>query len=774
MKTIFALVLLIVCGVSFGQKNISSNVDSEQESNHNFIDFVNPMIGTKKMGHTYPGATTPFGMVQLSPETNYLSQFVNKKYNPEAYEYCSGYQYEDSVIFGFSHTHFSGTGHSDLGDFLIMPTTGKLNLNPGTANIPGSGNHSHFSHSTEKAQPAYYKVTLDDYNIVAELTASDRVGFHQYTFPKSENAHIILDFVYNIYNRDDKNVWVFVRVENDSTVTGFRQTFGWARTRTEYFAMEFSKPFTSYGHQKYDSSLYNGFYKKFNETENFPEMAGKKIRAYFNFSTSENEKIKIKFALSSVSTKGAMQNLETEIPEWNFEKVKNESQAKWNSELSKVEAETPTKEEKIIFYTALYHTMLDPVLYEDVDGSYRGLDQNIYQSDGFTNYTVFSLWDTYRALHPLFNILQPRKNNDMIKSMIAHHDQSVHKMLPVWSHYANENWCMIGYHSVSVIADAIAKGTTDVDINRALNACINTSTVKYYDGLDYYMSMGYVPEDKSPNSVSKTLEYAYDDWCIAQIAKKANNKSAFSIYSNRSENYLNVYDSTIGFMRPKLADGKWRKEFDPLDTEGQGFIEGNALNYGLYVPQDIDKMISMMGGKEKFAADLDNIFNTELADKYIEKNEDITRDGLIGSYGHGNEPSHHIPYLYNWTNKPWKTQERVRMIMKTMYTTSNDGLCGNDDAGQMSAWYIFSALGFYPVLPGSDQYAIGSPMIKSAIIHLDNGNTLKIATVNQSPKNVYVKKVVLNGKEIKRNYLLHSELTNGGELTYYLDKKPVK
>jgi predicted alpha-1,2-mannosidase len=732
------------------------------------------MIGTKKMGHTFPGAASPFGMVQLSPETNYTSMYVNGKYNPVAYQYCSGYQYDDSAIFGFSHTHFSGTGHSDLGDFLIMPTTGTLNLNPGQANIPKSGFYSHFSHQTEIAKPAYYKVKLDDYNIIAELTASDRVGFHQYTFPKSDSAHILLDLMYNIYNYNDKNVWVFVRVENDSTITGYRQTSGWARTRTVYFAMQFSKAFCSYGRHKYDTSSYKGFYGRFNEEENFPEMAGKNIRAYFNFMTEKNEKIKLKFALSSVSTQGAMQNLKAEIPHWDFEKQKNESQEKWNKELSKIEVETQTKEEKETFYTALYHTMLSPVLYEDTDGSYRGLDQNIHQSDGFTNYTVFSLWDTYRALHPLFNIIQPKRNDDMIKSMIAHHDQSVHKMLPVWSHYANENWCMIGYHSVSVIADAIVKGTTDVDINSALNACINTSTVKYFDGLDYYMKLGYVPEDKSGNSVSKTLEFAYDDWCIAQIAKKAGNINIYEKYLERSENYKNVYDSTIGYMRPKLVNGKWREKFDPLDTEGQGFIEGNALNYGLYVPQEIDNMIAMMGGKEKFANHLDKIFTTKLDDKFIEKNEDITRDGLIGAYVHGNEPGHHIPYLYNWTDKPWKAQERVRMIMNTMYTNTVDGLCGNDDAGQMSAWYIFSALGFYPVIPGSDQYAIGSPMIISATLLLDNGNTLKITTVNQSPKNVYVQKVLVNGKEIKRNYLLYSELINGGEITYYLANKPAK
>lgn len=726
------------------------------------------------MGHVFPGATAPFGMVQLSPETNYMNMFIDKKYNPETYKYCAGYQYDDNTIFGFSHTHLSGTGHSDLGDFLIMPTVGKLNLEPGKASEPKSGFHSQFSHQNEIAQVGYYKVKLDDYNISAELTASERVGFHQYTFPKSDEAHVILDLMYSIYNYEDKNVWTFIRVESDSTITGYRQTNGWARTRTEYFAMKFSKPFISYGHKKYDKVQYNGFYRQFNQEENFPEMAGKNIRAYFNFKTEEKEQIKIKFALSSVSTNGALLNLETEIPHWDFEKTKTETQAKWNSELSKIEVETITNSDKENFYTALYHTMLSPILYEDVDGSYRGLDQNIHQSDGFTNYTVFSLWDTYRALHPLFNIIQPKRNNNMIKSMLAHHDQSVHKMLPIWSHYANENWCMIGYHSVSVIADAIAKGTTDVDINKALQACVNTSSVNYYPGMENYIQNGFVAEDKSGSSVSKTLEYAYDDWCIAQIAKKANNIKTFEKYSKRAENYNYVYDKEIGYMRPKLSDGTWRKNFEPLDTEGQGFIEGNALNYGLYVPQNIDKMIAMMDGKDKFSKHLDYIFTTELDDKYIEKNEDITRDGLIGSYVHGNEPGHHIPYLYNWTNQPSKTQERVRMIMKTMYLNKVDGLCGNDDAGQMSAWYIFSALGFYPVTPGSNDYAIGSPLVKSAIINLENGKILKIETVNQSDANVYVQKIKVNDDVIKGNSITYDAIKNGGEIVFYLGNKPKK
>jgi len=771
MKRLFACYLLVAALFSCTHEKSISPLPIKSQ---NFIQYVNPLIGTQNMGHTFPGAAAPFGMVQLSPETNQEPMFVNGEYNKDTYKYCAGYQYDDKTIFGFSHTHFSGTGHSDLGDFLIMPTTGKLKLEPGKADNPQSGYHSQFSHDNELAEPAYYKVLLDDYNVTAELTASERVGFHQYSFPKTDSAHIILDLMANIYHHDDKNVWTFVRIENDSLVTGYRQTNGWARTKKVFFAMQFSKAFKSYGHKRYEKVIYNGFYRKFNEEENFPEMAGKSIRAYFNFDTKENEKLKVKFALSCVSTKGALKNLNAEIPHWDFNQAKKESQDKWNKELSKLLVETETEAQKENIYTSLYHTMLSPVLYEDVDGSYRGLDQNIHQSEGFTNYSIFSLWDTYRALHPWFTIVQPERNNDMIKSMIAHHDQSVHKMLPVWSHYANENWCMVGYHSVSVIADALAKDATDVDLQHALQACKNTSTLSYYDGIGEYMKYGYVPEDKSSSSVSKTLEYAYNDWCIAQIAKKAGDKTSQENYKKRSEYYKNVYDAEIGYMRPKLSNGEWRKEFDPLNTHGQGFIEGNAWNYGLYVPHDINNMIEMMGGKDEFSAHLDRIFTTPIDDKYIEKNEDITRDGIIGNYVHGNEPGHHIPYLYNWTNHPWKTQARVRMIIDSMYSNEVDGLCGNDDAGQMSAWYLFSSLGFYPVLPGSDLYAIGSPSVKEASLQLDNGNQFVIKTINQSKENVFVEKVELNGELLKEFNLKHSDITKGGELIFYMSKTPKK
>ena len=745
----------------------SCKEDISSSTTEDFTQYVNPFIGTSKMGHVFPGATAPFGMVQLSPQTNFEPMFHDDaRYNTETYEYCAGYQYKDSTIIGFTHTNFSGTGHSDLGDFLVMPTTGNLVLDPLKTKKGSKGFYSNFSHDKEEASPGYYKVTLDSYEIKAELTSSERVGFHKYTFPESKDAHIILDMVYNVYHHNNKNVWTFIRVENDSLVTGYRQTKGWARTRKVFFAMKFSKAFKSYGHKKYNEETYDGFYRRFKQDENFPEMAGKDLRAYFNFDTEEGENIQMKFALSPVSTAGALNNLDTEIPHWNFNKTREETNNKWNQELGKIEIESLSLDDKKTFYSALYHTNLSPILYEDVDGKYRGLDQNIYTSDGFTNYTIFSLWDTYRALHPLFNITQPNRNNDMIKSMLAHHDESVHGMLPIWSHYANENWCMIGYHATSVIADAMAKNVGDFNIKRALQASVNTANVRYFDGLGDYIDYKYIPDDLSHSSVSKTLEYAYNDWCIAQMADQVDDLATKEEFMKRSKYYKNVFDPSIGYMRPKLADGTFRKNFDSMDTHGQGFIEGNAWNYGLYVPQNINHMIKMMGGKKQFSQHLDSLFTMDIDEKYIAKNEDITRDGIIGNYVHGNEPGHHIPYLYNWTGHPEKTQERVRMIMDTMYDSSVEGLCGNDDAGQMSAWYVFSSLGFYPVTPGSEDYAIGSPLITEATIHLNNGKILHIKATNQSEKNIYVKRVTFNGKLIENNTLQHNTLVNGGKLIY--------
>lgn len=739
----------------------------------NLVKYVKPIIGTQRMGHTYPGATVPFGMVQLSPETDTASYEKDGHYNPDVYKYCAGYQYNDKTIVGFSHTHFSGTGHSDLGDFLIMPSVGLLKLNPGTADKPGSGYRSAFSHANEVSEANYYKVKLDDPNVIAEMTTTTRVGFHQYTFPKSDNAHIILDLMAGIYNYPDKNVWTYMRMVNDSTVVGYRSTNGWARTRTLYFAMKFNKPFLQMGYRNYSKrEVYGGFWGQFRGVKNFPEIAGRQLRAYFDFKTTEGEKIKIKFALSPVSMDGALANMKAELPGWDFEKVKRDGQAQWEKELHKIVVKSNSKDELEDFYTSMYHAMINPTVYMDVDGSYRGLDQNNHKAEGFTNYTTFSLWDTHRALHPLFNIIDPKRNADMVRSMLAHYDQSPEHMLPVWSNSANENWCMSGYHSVSVIADAIVKGNAEgVDANHALEACVATARHRDYAGIGYYMDMGYIPDEKNGNSVSSTEEYAYDDWCIAQLAKKLNRQDIYNEFYKRSQNYKNVFDPKSGFMHPKLADGTFRKKFDPFTTIGMGFIEGNAWNYTLYVPHDPASLIKLMGGNKHFITYVDSLFSYNLPDKYFAETEDITRDGIIGNYVHGNEPSHHVAYLYDWTDKPWKAQEKIRMILKRMYKPTPDGLGGNDDTGQMSAWYIFSTLGFYPVAPGSDQYAIGSPAINSATINLLGGKTFAIDVKNQSDKNVFVQKITLNGKVLTSPFLTHADIMNGGTMVFEMGAK---
>lgn len=735
--------------------------------------YVNPFIGTNEMGHTYPGATVPFGMVQLSPETDTIQYSVGQGYIKDVYRYCAGYQYSDKTIVGFSHTHFSGTGHSDLGDFLVMPTTGNVKLNPGTAEHPETGYRSRFSHDTEKATAGYYSVNLSDYNIKAEFTTTARVGFHRYTFPESSQANIILDMVSGIYNYDGKVVWSSIRVENDTLVTGYRQTQGWARERTMYFAMVLSKPIRNYGCRDEEKVVYNDFYRKFNTNMDFPEMSGRKLKTYFSFDTEAGEQILIKFALSPVSTEGAVKNLESEIPHWDFDLVHREAENAWSKELSHVTIEA-SDEKKIIFYTALYHTVLSPTLFMDVDGNYRGLDHTNHHTDGFTNYTTFSLWDTYRALHPLFTIIQQKRTADFINSMLAHQQQSAHHILPVWSHYANENWCMIGYHAVSVIADAYMKGITGFDPQKALDACISSATYAPNDGIGDYMKYGFVPADKSSNSASKTLEYAYDDYCISRMANKMGKSDIASAYTKRAEAYNLIWDKSTGFMRAKKSDGKFQTPFDPLSTERQGFIEGNAWNYSLYVPQDPAKLIALHGGNRKFISHLDSLFSQKLDEKHFAESEDITAAGMIGNYVHGNEPSHHVPYLYVFAGAPWKTQERIHLIVNTMYHNTTDGLCGNDDCGQMSAWYIFSSLGFYPVCPGSNEYVIGSPSVDKATLNLENGKQFVITAQNLNDKNIYIQQILLNDTPLTNYLINHQDIMEGGTLEFVMGPKPKK
>ena len=736
------------------------------------VDYVNPMIGTDGMGHTFPGACAPFGIVQLSPDTDTIPHNINGTYQKKVYEYCAGYQYHDTTIVGFSHTHFSGTGHSDLGDILIMPTTGELKLNPGTEEQPESGYRSRFSHDREKSMPGYYEVMLDDYNVKAQLTATQRVGVHKYTFPKGGDGRIILDLNHGIYNYDGKTLWASIRVESPTLITGYRITNGWARTNYTYFAIQFSQPIKNYGYKDMQKILYNGFWRKFPVNKNFPEMAGRKVVSYFEFDTEANPELEVKVALSATSTEGAVKNLMAEADGKSFEAIAAEASKAWNDQLASIEVEG-SEDQKAMVYTSYYHTMINPSVYMDVDGKYRGLDQNIHQADGFSNYTIFSLWDTYRAEHPFLMLMKPQQARDMAMSMIRHQQQSAHGMLPIWSHMANDNWCMSGYHATSVLADAITKGA-NIDKAEALKAMVTTSNVPYFDGLGEYVKYGYVPLEATSTAASTTLEYCYDDWTIYKTALAAGNTEVAELYKQRALNYRNIYDSEIGYARPKYRDGSFKKEFDVLQTHGEGFIEGNSWNFSFHVPHDVFGVINHMGGEKEFLRKLDELFAMHLPEKYYEKNEDITIDCLIGGYVHGNEPSHHIPYLYAWTSQPWKTQYWVREVMNKMYKNHIRGLGGNDDCGQMSAWYLFSAMGFYPVCPGTDQYVLGAPYVPYMKLTLDNGKTMEIKADGVSDTNRYVKSVLLNGKPYTKTYITHDDLMAGGTLEFVMSSKPNK
>ena len=736
------------------------------------VDYVDPMIGTAGMGHTFPGACVPFGGVQLSPDTGNIPHNIDGKYQKDAYKYCAGYQYDDKTIVGFSHTHFSGTGHSDLGDILLMPGTGEVKVVPGTADDPDSGFRSRFCHDTEKAAPGYYEVMLEDSGVKAQLTATERVGVHKYTYPHGSDAHLILDLGHGIYNYDGKVLWSVLSVESDTLVTGYRITNGWARTNYTYFAMSFSKPVTEYGYQERGENKYKGFWRRFDMSRNFPEMAGRDVAAWFRFDTADSEELVVKVALSAVSTEGAKRNLEAEAAGHGFEELAQAAAGKWEKELSVFEVEG-TEDQKTMFYTSLYHTMINPSVYMDVDGSYRGLDHNIHKADGFCNYTVFSLWDTYRAEHPLMNLIQPERSADMVMSMIRHQQQSLHGMLPIWSHMANENWCMSGYHAVSVLADAMAKGVIKAS-DEALEAMVRTSTVPYYAGLGEYMELGYVPLDNVSTAASTTLEYAYDDWAIYAAALRAGDEELAETYRQRALNYKSLYDPSIGFARPRRADGSFKPEFDVLQTHGEGFIEGNSWNFSFHVPHDVSGLISHMGGEKEFLRKLDELFGMHLPEEYYAANEDITAECLLGGYVHGNEPSHHVPYIYAWTSQPWKTQYWMREIMNRMYRNDIRGLSGNDDCGQMSAWYIFSAMGFYPVCPGSDQYVLGAPYLPYMKLKLPNGNVLEIKAPEVSNARRYVKSLLIDGKKYDKMYVTHEDILKGGVWEFRMSASPDK
>ena len=709
------LFLLLVCAIP---------VAAQQ----NLTRYVDPFIGTGGHGHTYPGATMPFGMVQLSPDTRLTG-----------WDGCSGYHYSDHTIYGFSHTHLSGTGISDYGDILLMPTAGDVALT-------NSAYAASFNHKNESARPGYYSVKLDN-GVLAELTATLRAGFHRYTYPATERANIVLDLTHR-----DRVIDSYLRITGGKTFVGWRRSRGWARDQIVYFAGELSRPFDGWGIAKNDEAA-----------QSIQEATGTNVKAFFSFEPS-SAPILVKVGISAVSVKGALKNLHAEIPDWNFDGIKDEAARGWNSELNKIQVSGGTEAQLKTFYTALYHTMIAPNLFMDVDGQYLGRDFKPHRADGFAYYTVFSLWDTFRAAHPLYTIIDQKRDVDFIKTFLAQYQHG--GRLPVWELAANETDTMIGYHAVPVIADAIAKGIRGLDLELAFAAMKHSAELDR-DGLAAYRTDGFIETSEERESVSKTLEYAYDDWCIAQVALALGHRDDYDRYIQRGQFYRNIFDSQSGFMRPR-NNGGWVAPFDPREVSF-AFTEANSWQYTFFVPQDVGGLISLMGGKRQFARKLDQMFAAESKTTGREQ-ADIT--GLIGQYAHGNEPSHHIAYLYDYAGEPWKAQQRVRQIMDNFYAPQPDGLIGNEDCGQMSAWFVLSAAGFYPVTPGATTYAIGTPLFPEVRFNLENGRKFVVKAENVSATNIYIQSATLNGKPYRKSYLIHAELMRGGQLIFKMGPRP--
>lgn len=719
------------------------------------VSYVRPLVGTSGYGNTYPGSQIPFGGIQISPDTDF-----------DFYDAASGYKYDHSTLLGFSLTHLSGTGIPDLGDFLFIPGTGKIHFTPGTHENPDDGYRSRYSHEREWASPNYYAVDLLDYDVKAEMTSGVRSGMLRFTYPESDSAFILLDLNHTLYQQCP---WSNIRIENDSTLTAYKLVQGWGPERHVYLTAVFSRPFEDFGiMQDTVPVIYNT--KRF---RSHLEAWGKNLCFWMSFSTLQDEQITVKVAISAVSTDGAKLNMQ-ELAGKTFETLKTEGEQLWEKQLAKFRVEG-TQKQKETFYTSVYHAFLHPFIFQDADGHFRELDKNIGHAEEFTNYTVFSLWDTYRALHPLFNLVQREINADIINSMLAHYDKSVEHMLPIWSFYGNETWCMIGYHAVSVIADAIMKDVQGFDYERAYKAMKTTATNPHYDCLPEYTDLGWVPFDKEKESVSKTLEYAYDDYCIARVAKKLGKMEDYAFFIKRAMSYKNLIDPETKFMRGRDSQGNWREPFSPMAYQGPGSVngwgditEGFTLQYTWYVPHDMEGYIDVIG-KNLLLNRLDSMFVTKMADN-IPGAHDI--QGRIGAYWHGNEPCHQIAYIYNYLGQPWKCQEKVRYIMETFYGNAPDALSGNDDCGQMSAWYIFNAMGFYPTAPSSNIYNIGSPGLPMVDMQMSNGKHIRITTENWSSKNVYIKKLFLNGREYNKSYITYDDLEKGMELHFILSPIP--
>lgn len=740
---------LLGCGESYKM------VDAPEQAftTAHVLDHVDPMIGTGAHGHTFPGATTPFGMVQLSPDTH-----------NEGWDWCSGYHYSDESIMGFSHTHLSGTGRGDLLDILVMPMIGELKTEPGSRENPDEGYRSRFSHDREQASPGYYRVMLDDYDILAEITTSPRVGFHKYTLPSSETVQLIIDPVHGRVGDEVKKTEV--TIVNDTLVTGVRKSRGWGEgdekywaNQQVYFAASFSRPFTESG------VVDNGKIQTGRLTS-----SGTNSKGYVSFEGTQDNTLLVKVAISAVDVKGALANLQEEIPHWDFDQTRQEAEALWTDQLSSYKATSQDEDIKRTYYTALYHTMIAPSLFHDVDGRYRGSDGQIKTSKDFTNYTVFSLWDTFRATHPLYTLTEEDRITDMIHSMLAQYDE--YGLLPVWSLHGSETNCMIGYHSVPVIVDAYMKGIGGFDAEKAYQA-MKTSAMQDGFGIKYLKECNYIPTDLHNKSVSKTLEYAFDDWCLAQMAKALGKQEDYDYFMRRSTAYQNVFDPTDNFMKGKNADGTWADQFDPtFASYGKSdFIEGNSWQYSWFVPHDIPGLIQLMGGESAFVNHLDQLFEQQQA---LDEDAPIDITGLIGQYAHGNEPSHHVAYMYNYAGQPWKTQEHVHEIMTKLYNSTPEGLSGNEDCGQMSAWYVFSAMGMYPVNPSNGQYAFGKPMLDEVEISLASGNTFKVTANDLSPANIYVQSITLEGQPYERYEISHERIMKGGHLVFNMGASPNK
>lgn len=704
-----------------------------------------PLIGTGGHGHTYPGATVPFGMVQLSPDTPL-----------QGWDGSSGYHYSDSAIVGFSHTHLSGTGCGCLGDVLLMPTVGKVYLKAGSLGQPGYS--SRFSHEKEHATPGYYSVFLEDPKVTVELTATARCGFHKYTFPATDSAHIVLDLVHGIGNDP---VEAAIQFENSNTISGYRISDGWGGQRAIYFVMQFSKPFASFGIERNGQALPGA-----SQAGN-----GKNLKTFVSYQTAADEAVMVKVGVSGTGIEGARKNLAAEIPGWNFDEVRAAAVQQWQNVFNAVEIKTFDPHIQTTFYANLYLSCLGPVLFNDVDGNYRGMNHQNHPGADFQNYTTFSLWDTYRAEQPLLTLLHPDRINHLVQSLLAEYREYGQHTTPIWPLWGNETWCMIGYHSVAVIADAYLKGFRGFDAEAAYQAMRDTA-MQNRGGLKTYKKLGYVASMPGEAATSRTIEYAFDDWCLARVAASLGHEDDAKLFYNRAANYRNLFDGRTGFFRGRKASGDWRYPFVNNALVGDEYTEADAWQYAFSVQQDIPGLIALYGGDQKFIAKLDSLFT---ADSFIQTDiPDIS--GLIGQYSQGDEQCHHVAYLYDYAGAPYKTQTRVRQVMSTFYNDTPAGQCGNVDCGQMAAWYVFSALGFYPVNPDSGVYAIGSPVVSEAVIRLDNkkyaGHTFTMIAENNSPENIYIQSAALNDQPLSKSWLTYEQITAGGTLHLVMGAKP--